>query len=65
MVEQCINCGRPISAYPCKFCGQSPAIDDECPWKNGCICQATRKVCPHKGSQYFNCKTLRGMDGKF
>nr|DAT66130.1 MAG TPA: restriction alleviation protein [Caudoviricetes sp.] len=59
MGEKCICCGRPISAYPCKFCGQSPAIEDECPHKQGAICLDTRKVCPHRGNQYFNCEVLR------
>lgn len=61
MVMKCICCGEPISAYPCKWCGNSPAIIDECPWKKGAICQETRKICPNKGEQYFNCKTFRGM----
>ena len=37
MAEKCICCGLPISSYPCKFCGQSPAIDEESPWKRGAI----------------------------
>lgn len=59
MAEKCICCGLPISSYPCKFCGQSPAIDDECPWKKGPICQETKRACPKKGSQYFNCEVFR------
>lgn len=61
MVEKCICCNKPISSYPCKFCGQQPAIIDECPWKKGCICLETRHICPFKGSQYFNCKIFRGV----
>lgn len=59
MAEKCICCGQPILSYPCKFCGQSPAIDDECPWKQGAICLETRKICSKKSSQYFNCEVFR------
>lgn len=59
MVEKCICCGQPISAYPCKFCGQSPAISDECPWKQGTLCLETKRTCPRRGGQYFNCEVLR------
>lgn len=60
MAEKCICCGEPILSYPCKFCGQSPAIDDSCPWKRGAMCLETKHICPKKGSQYFNCEVFRG-----
>lgn len=57
MLERCINCGNPISAYPCKFCGASPAIPDVCPrYKNG-LCITSKKLCPNKRG-YYECKVI-------
>ena len=61
MLENCINCGEPISSYPCKFCGASPIIDDVCPRFKSGLCVTTKKLCPNK-FDYFNCKVIRAED---
>lgn len=62
MIISCVNCGSPISTYPCKFCGmQRDIIEDLCPRLNGVLCQHTRKVCTKK-ADYINCDILRKND---
>lgn len=59
MLEKCVACGKPISDYPCKFCGYVPKIKYECPRLNGAICSITKKACGKRGD-YLNCDTLYG-----
>lgn len=61
MLEKCINCGNPISAYPCKFCGAGLAIEDECPRYKSGRCVTSKKLCPNKRN-YLNCNVLREED---
>lgn len=58
MIEECINCGKPISGYPCKFCGAGLMIDDVCPRLRGALCMKTKKVCLYP-RDYINCEILR------
>lgn len=58
MIEKCLCCGKPISAYPCKFCGYSLMIEDICPCCKGAICQLNKKACKNKHN-YMNCNVLR------
>lgn len=58
MIEKCICCGEPISAYPCKFCGYKKMIDDTCPNYQTGICQINKRLCSNK-RDYFNCRVLR------
>lgn len=61
MIEKCVCCGNPISAYPCKFCGYITLIDDSCPYYKTGVCQISKKICSQKRN-YFNCPTLREQD---
>jgi hypothetical protein len=56
MLEKCICCGNPISAYPCKFCKAEP-VPFECPRLNGSICSVSKKLCKNK-REWVTCELL-------
>lgn len=56
-METCINCGNPISCYPCKFCGYKLSIPDYCPRFDHGRCKSTKKLCPDKRN-YMNCEVF-------
>lgn len=57
MLEYCVNCGNPISTYPCKFCGYKMEISDACPRCDHGRCLTTKKLCPNK-RDYINCEVF-------
>lgn len=56
-MEVCIYCGKPISAYPCKFCGYKLSVSEDCPRFKMGHCLTTRKLCPNK-KDYMNCEVF-------
>lgn len=57
MSETCLYCGKPISTYPCKFCGYHLSIPDVCPYFQYGKCDISKKLCPDR-SGYMNCKVM-------
>lgn len=57
MLQDCLNCGNPISDYPCKFCGYKLSIPDKCARFQMGRCITTKKLCPNP-KNYINCKVF-------
>lgn len=57
MIQRCLNCGKTITTYPCKFCKYELAIPDVCPRFQYGKCMTTKRLCPNK-SNYMNCEVM-------